>query len=54
VRDAELPRYQPSLLEKSYSSVRPVSAANAGSVVVELSRCLEEIAQKITADVASL
>jgi uncharacterized lipoprotein YmbA len=54
VRDAELPRYQPPLLEKSYSSTRPVATANAGSVVNELSRCLEEIAEEITADVASL
>jgi uncharacterized lipoprotein YmbA len=54
VRDAELPRYRPPLLEKSYSSVRPVAAAGAGSVVKELSRCVEEIAEKITSDVASL
>ena len=33
VRDAELPRYQPPLLEKSYSAVRPVATASAGSLL---------------------
>jgi uncharacterized lipoprotein YmbA len=54
VRDADVPRYLPPLLEKSYSSIRGVAAANAGSVVNELSRCVEEIAREITADVDSL
>lgn len=53
-RDAEVPRYQPPLIEKSYSSSRPVSGPNPGSVVKELSRCVEEIAAEIAADVSSL
>ena len=54
VRDAEVPRYQPPLLEKSYSSSRSVSGSNPGSVVEELSRCVEEIAAEIAADVSTL
>jgi hypothetical protein len=54
VRDSETPRYQPPLLEKSYSSSRPVPGANPGSVVSELSRCVEDIAAEIAADVSSL
>jgi len=54
VRDAEVPRYQPPLIEKSYSSSRPVSGPNPGSVVEELSRCVEEIAAEIAADVSTL
>jgi ABC-type uncharacterized transport system auxiliary subunit len=54
VRDAHVPRYQPPLFEKSYSSSRPVSAMRAESVVEELSRCVEEIAAEIATDVASL
>jgi uncharacterized lipoprotein YmbA len=54
VRDAELPRYHPPLFEKSYSSSRPVATMSAGSVVAELSRCVEEIAAEIAADTSSL
>jgi len=54
VRDAEVPRYQPPLLEKLYSSTRSVSGPNPGSVVEEMSRCVEEIAAEIAADVSSL
>jgi len=54
VRDAEVPRYQTPLIEKSYSSSRPVSGSNPGSVVEELSRCVEEIAAEIAADVSGL
>jgi len=54
VRDAEVPKYQPPLIEKSYSSIRSVSGPNPGSVVEELSRCLEEIAAEIAADVSKL
>jgi len=54
VRDAEVPRYQTPLIEKSYSSSRPVSGSNPGSVVEELSRCVEEIAAEIAADVSAL
>jgi ABC-type uncharacterized transport system auxiliary subunit len=54
VRDSELARYQPPLLEKSYSSSRPVAVMNAGSVVESLSRCVEEIAAEIAADASSL
>ena len=54
VRDAEVPRYQPPLIEKSYSSSRPVSGSNPGSVVEELSRCVEVIAAEIAADVSAL
>ena len=53
VRDAELPRYLPPLLEKSYAASRPVSGSNPGSVVSELSRCVEDIAAEIAADVAA-
>ena len=54
VRDAEVPRYQTPLIEKSYSSSRSVSGSNPGSVVEELSRCVEEIAAEIAADVSAL
>jgi ABC-type uncharacterized transport system auxiliary subunit len=53
VRDAELPRYRPPLLEKSYSSSRPVATVSASSVVEGLSRCVEDIATDIAADVSS-
>jgi len=54
VRDAEVPRYQTPLIEKSYSSSRPVSGSNPGSVVEELARCVEDIAAQIAADVSAL
>ena len=54
VRDAETPRYQPPLLEKSYTSNRPVPGSNPGSVVSELSLCVEDIAAEIAKDVSSL
>ena len=54
VRDSEVPRYQPSLLEKSYSSSRAVAGSNPGSVVDGLSRCVEDIAAEIAADVSKL
>jgi len=54
VRDAEVPRYQPPLFEKSYTSSRSVSGSNPGSVVEELSRCVEEIAAEIAVDVSTL
>jgi uncharacterized lipoprotein YmbA len=54
VRDAEVPRYQKPVLEKSYSSSRSVTGPSPGSVVEELSRCVEEIAAEIAADVSSL
>ncbi|MCJ7754725.1 MAG: ABC-type transport auxiliary lipoprotein family protein [Thermoanaerobaculales bacterium] len=54
VRDAGVPRYQASVLEKSYSSSRPVLGSNPGSLVQELSRCVEEIAAAIAADVSTL
>jgi ABC-type uncharacterized transport system auxiliary subunit len=54
VRDAEVPRYQPPLLEKSYSSSRPVAGTNPGAVVEELSRCVEDIATEIAADASAL
>jgi len=54
VRDAGVARYQSPVLEKSYSSSRSVSGSNPGSVVEELSRCVEEIAAEIAADVSSL
>jgi hypothetical protein len=54
VRDSELARYRPPLLEKSYSATRTVSAATAGAVVEELSRCVEDIAAEIAADASSL
>ena len=54
LRDAELPRYQPPVFEKSYSSSRPMATVSAGSLVVELSRCVEEIAAEIAADASSL
>jgi uncharacterized lipoprotein YmbA len=54
VRDAEVPRYQPPVLEKSYASRRSVSGSKPGSVVEGLSRCVEEIAAEIAADVSAL
>ena len=54
VRGAEVPRYQPPLLEKTYRSNRPVSGSNPGSLVEQLSRCIEDIALEIAADVSSL
>jgi hypothetical protein len=54
IRDAEVPRYQPPALEKSYSSSRSVSGSSPESVVQELSHCLEEIAAEIAADVSTL
>jgi hypothetical protein len=54
IRDPATPRYQPPLLEKFYDSSRPVSAPNPASLVVELSRCVEEIAAEIAADATRL
>ena len=54
VRDAEVPKYQPPLLDKSYSSSRAVAGSNPGSVVEELSRCVADIAAEIAADVSAL
>ena len=54
VRDAEVPKYQPPLLDKSYSSSRAVAGSNPESVVEELSRCVEDIAAEIAADVSAL
>jgi hypothetical protein len=54
IRDPETPRYQPPLLEKIYESSHPVSASNPAAVVVELSRCVEEIAAEIAADASKL
>jgi ABC-type uncharacterized transport system auxiliary subunit len=53
IRDADTPRYQPPLLEKSYNSSRTVSGSNPGSVVEELSSCVEDIASEIAADLSS-
>ena len=52
VRDAEKPRYQSPLLEKTYACSRPVGGANPGSLVQQLSRCIEDIATEIAADVS--
>jgi len=54
VRDAEKSRYQPPLFERSYTSNRPVPGSNPGSVVSELSRCVEDIAAEIAADVSEI
>jgi len=54
VRDADVPRYQPALLEKSYSATRAVAGSSPGLVVEELSRCVEDIAAEIAADVSTL
>jgi ABC-type uncharacterized transport system auxiliary subunit len=54
VRDAELPRYRPPVLERSYSATRAVSKSDPGSVVEQLTRCVEEIAAEIASDVSSL
>lgn len=54
VRDAEVPRYHLPLFEKSYSATRPVAVAGPGSVVEQLSRCVEDIAAEIVADVSKL
>jgi ABC-type uncharacterized transport system auxiliary subunit len=54
VRDAGIPRYQPPLFKKTYSSSRPVSGSNPGSLVEQLSRCVEDIAAEIATDVSSL
>jgi len=54
VRDADVPRYQPALLEKSYSANRAVAGSSPGLVVEGLSRCVEDIAAEIAADVSTL
>jgi ABC-type uncharacterized transport system auxiliary subunit len=54
VRDGDVPRYHPPLLEKSYASSRPVSGSNPASLVEQLSRCVEDIAAEIATDVSSL
>lgn len=54
VRDADVPRYQPALLEKSYAANRAVAGSSPGLVVEELSRCVEDIAAEIAADVSNL
>jgi ABC-type uncharacterized transport system auxiliary subunit len=54
VRDAETPRYKAPLLEKSYVASRPAPGSNPGSVVSELSRCVENIAAAIAEDISSL
>jgi uncharacterized lipoprotein YmbA len=54
VRDADVPRYQPALLEKSYAANRAVAGSSLGLVVEGLSRCVEDIAAEIAADVSNL
>jgi ABC-type uncharacterized transport system auxiliary subunit len=54
IRDAEVARYQPPLLEKSYESSRRVNGSGGGAVVAELSRCVEDIAAEIAVDASSL
>jgi ABC-type uncharacterized transport system auxiliary subunit len=54
IRDAKVSRYQSPVLEKSYEATRPGAGTNAGSVVSELSRCIEDIAAEIAVDVSSL
>jgi uncharacterized lipoprotein YmbA len=54
IRDSDQPRYQPPLIEKTYSSSRPVGGKNPGSLVEELSRCVEDMAAEISEDVSSL
>jgi ABC-type uncharacterized transport system auxiliary subunit len=54
LRDSESARYRPPLLEKSYVSSRPVAGASVASLVDELSRCVEDIAAQIAADVSSI
>lgn len=54
IRDPATPRYRPALFEKVYDSSRPVTAPNPDAVVVELSRCVEEIAAEIAADASKL
>lgn len=54
VRDSEIARYRPPLLEKTYASTRPVGGTSVESLVMELSRCVEDIAAEIAADIATL
>jgi ABC-type uncharacterized transport system auxiliary subunit len=54
VRDAEVPRYQPPVLEKSYASSRPVTGSIPSAVVDQLSRCVEDIAAEVAQDVSNI
>ena len=50
VRDAAGKRFQDPLLEKTYLATRPLGKASPDEVVTGLSRCLEQIAAEIVAD----
>lgn len=50
VRDAEKKRYDDPVLEKTYAMIRPVSGPVPSGVVQELSRCMEDVAVEIVAD----
>jgi ABC-type uncharacterized transport system auxiliary subunit len=54
VRDAEKKRYEPPVFEKTYSITRPAPGPNPAGVVKELSRCVEDVAAEIAADVKHL
>ena len=54
VRDPAGARFEQPLLEKTYEVSRSASRPSPAAVVEALSRCVEEIAAKITTDVSSL
>jgi len=54
VRDSEMKRYQPPLLEKTYEASRAAPQATAAAVVEALSICAEEIAREIVSDSSAI
>lgn len=54
VREAGASRYADPLLEKIYEARVPAETADANSVVIALSRCMEAIATEIARDTAQL
>ncbi|MCD4751271.1 MAG: PqiC family protein [Thermoanaerobaculales bacterium] len=54
IRDADEARYQPPLLEKTYQASRGVAKPCVEALVDVLSRCVDQIAAEIAADVSSL
>jgi len=54
VRNVDEARYQPPLLERTYEASLRVASPSAEAVAGALSRCVDQIAAEIAADVSSL
>jgi len=54
IRDANQPSFKAPLVEKTYSSTEPMNAASPDAAAQALSRCTENIAALIAADIQTL